>query len=182
MGFEVTGIDISREMLDIARKIDPSGDYQIVSDGNYQHLGINRFDLVQSIFTFDNIPGWDNRAGILTSLRDLLKPTGRMILLDSTPELYTNEWASFSTKDFPGNRNAKTGDIVLDIMLDVEDQRPVEDIFWTITDYHKLFEIAGMRVEASYKPLGHKDEPYKWISEKEIAPWVIFVLNKTIEF
>lgn len=182
MGFEVTGIDISREMLDIARKIDRSGEYQIVSDGNYLHLGINQFDLIQSIFTFDNIPGWDNRTGILKGLGDLIKPTGRMILLDSTPELYTNEWASFSTKDFPGNRNAKTGDKVFDIMLDVEDQRPVEDIFWTVADYHKMFEIAGLKVEAIYKPLGSKDEPYNWISEKEIAPWMIFVLNKTIEF
>ena len=182
MGFEVTGIDISGEMLDIARKIDRSGDYQIVSDGDYLHLGINQFDLIQSIFTFDNIPGWDNRTNILKGLGDLMKPTGRMILLDSTPELYTNEWASFSTKDFPGNRNAKTGDPVLDIMLDVEDQRPVEDIFWTVDDYHKMFEIAGLKVEAIYKPLGNKDEPYNWISEKEIAPWMIFVLNKTIEF
>jgi ubiquinone/menaquinone biosynthesis C-methylase UbiE len=182
MGFEVTGIDISREMLDIARKIDRSGDYRIVSDGNYLHLGINQFDLIQSIFTFDNIPGWDKRTDILKGLGDLMKPTGRMILLDSTPELYTNEWASFSTKDFPGNRNAKTGDTVLDIMLDVEDQRPVEDIFWTVADYHKMFEIADLKVEAIYKPLGNKNEPYNWISEKEIAPWMIFVLNKTIEF
>jgi len=178
LGFEVTGIDISPDMMNIARDLDQSGDYQIVSDGQYSHLGVNQFDLIQSIFTFDNIPGWENRTNILAGLRDLLKSTGKIICLDSTPELYTNEWASFSTKDFPENRGAKTGDIVRDIMLDVKDRRPVEDIFWTVNDYHLLFEKAGLIHEATYKPLGRTEEPYNWISELNIAPWMIFVLRK----
>lgn len=179
LGFNVTGIDISNDMLEIARKLDKNGDYQIVTNGNYSHLGINQFDLIQSIFTFDNIPGWGNRTNILTGLRDLLNPGGKMILLDSTPELYTNEWASFSTIDFPENRQAKTGDVVRDIMLDVDDKRPVEDIFWTVPDYHKLFDIAGLKVDATYKPLGFGEEPFNWACETRIAPWMIFILSKT---
>ena len=178
-GFNVIGIDNSNDMLEIARKLDNSCDYQIVSDGNYQHFGSNQYDLVQSIFTFDNISGWENRTFILSGLRDLLKPSGKLICLDSTPELYTNEWASFSTKDFPDNWHAKTGDIVCDIMLDVEDRRPIEDIFWTVSDYHKLFKNAGLILEVTYKPLGYKYEPYNWVSELFIAPWMIFVLSKT---
>jgi hypothetical protein len=133
---------------------------------------------VQSIFTFDNIPGWENRTNILKGLKDLLKPAGRMICLDSTPELYTNEWASFTTKDFPGNRQAGTGDVVYDIMLDVADRRPEEDIFWTLPDYHKLFDLAGLEIETTFKPLGCEDDHIAWLSEKEIAPWMIFVLKK----
>ena len=178
LGFEVRGIDIASDMLQIAKETDPSGDYQLVSDGEYGHLGIGHYDLVQSIFTFDNIPGWDNRTNILIGLRDLLKATGKLICLDCTPELYTNEWASFTTKDFPENWKARTGDVVRDIMLDVEDKRPVEDIFWTVEDYHILFDRAGLRVESVYKPLGRADEPYEWISEMTIAPWIIFVLAK----
>ena len=178
-GFNVIGIDNSNDMLEIARKLDNSGDYQIVSDGNYSHFGSNQYDLVQSIFTFDNITGWENRTYILSGLRDLLKPSGKLICLDATPELYTNEWASFSTKDFPNNWHAKTGDIVCDIMLDVEDRRPIEDIFWTLPDYHKLFKNVGLTLDATYKPLGYKDDPYNWVSELSIAPWMIFVLSKT---
>lgn len=178
LGFDVIGIDISSDMLEIAKNLDRNGIYQLVSNGNYKHIGINQFDLIQSIFTFDNIPGWDNRTNILEALRGLMKPSGRMILLDSTPELYTNQWASFSTKEFPNNWTAKTGDFVYDMMLDVEDRRPVKDIFWTVPDYHKLFDIAGLEVEATYKPLGYEHEPFMWVSEKEIAPWMIFVLRK----
>ena len=178
LGFNVVGLDISKDMLEIAQQADPPGEYQLVSDGNYHHIGKNKFDLIQSLFTFDNIPGWNNRTNILKGLRDLLKPSGKIICLDATPEIYTNEWASFSTKDFPENWDAKTGDIVRDIMLDVDDRRPVEDIFWTEADYHKLFNLAGLELEATYKPLGNLNEPYDWVSETTIAPWMIFVLKK----
>lgn len=179
LGFEVTGIDISQDMLNIAKLLDIQGNYQVVTNGSYSHLGNNKYDLVQSIFTFDNIPGWQNRTDILAGLRDLLNITGRIVSLHSSPELYTNEWASFSTKDFIENKNAKTGDIVRDIMLDVDDRRPVEDIFWTVEDYHTLFERAGLVAEAIYKPLGHADEPFSWVSEMSIAPWIIFVLKRS---
>ena len=178
LGFSVVGIDISGDMLAKAREFDKTGDYRVVENGRYSHLGVNSYDLVQSIFTFDNIPGWENRTTILSALKDLLNDTGRIICLDSTPEIYINEWASFSTKDFPENRKAKTGDIVRDIMLDVPDRRPVEDIFWSVEDYYQLFAKAGLVVEEVYKPLGLKDEPFKWISELNIAPWMIFVLRK----
>lgn len=181
LGFDVTGIDISADMLEIARKTDSSGNYQLVSNGEYAHLGIRQYDLVQAIFTFDNIPGWENRTNILVGLRDLLKQEGKIICLDSTPELYKNEWASFSTKDFPTNQTAITGDIVYDIMLDVEDKRPVEDIYWSNEDYKKLFTMAGLEIEAIYKPLGREDEPYEWVSETKIAPWMIFVLKKRFD-
>jgi SAM-dependent methyltransferase len=177
LGFDVVGIDISRDMLAKAKAMDPKGKYQLVKDGKYNQLGIGKFDLVQSIFTFDNIPEWENRICILSALRPLLKPTGRIILLDATPELYTHEWASFTTKEFPENWKAKTGDIVRDVMLDVEDRRPVEDIFWTESDYYGLFGKAELELENVYKPLGCKDEPFPWVTETEIAPWMIFILK-----
>jgi SAM-dependent methyltransferase len=178
LGFTASGIDISADMLAVARQLDPEGDYRQVANGDYGNLGTNEFDLVQSIFTFDNIPGWETRTSILKSLATLLNGTGVMMLLDSTPEIYTHEWASFTTKDFPENLTAKTGDIVRDIMLDVDDKRPVEDIFWTLPDYQKLFDLAGLELITTYKPLGHKDEPFDWISETNVAPWIIFILKK----
>ena len=42
----------------------------------------------------------------------------------------------------------------------------------------KLFTLSGLEIEATYKPLGYDNEPYEWLSEKKIAPWMIFVLKK----
>lgn len=177
LGFKTIGIDISPNMIQVAKAVDPKGKYQLVSDANYSHLGKGEFDLITSIFTFDNISGWEKRTNILVALSDLLSIDGRIICLDSTPELYVNEWASFTTKPFPENAFAKTGDIVCDIVLDVEDKTPCEDIYWTNEDYHKLFALAGLEVEEIYRPLGYGNEPFEWISEKEISPWVIYVLR-----
>ena len=178
LGFDVVGIDISQDMLTKARELDPQGDYRHVVDGDYAHLGKGEFDLVQSIFTFDNIPGKENRSNILGSLKELLNPPGTVILLDSNPLMYTNEWASFSTRDFPENLRARSGDSVLIINTDIEDQRPVEDILWTEEDYHEMFQQAGLELVATYKPLGREDEPFEWVVETEVAPWFIYVLKK----
>jgi hypothetical protein len=54
------------------------------------------------------------------------------VLIVSRPEIYTHEWTSFSTKDFPENQTvAKSGDKVRIIVTDQADPRPVEDILWT---------------------------------------------------
>ena len=76
LGFDVKGIDISSDMINKAQEFDSSGDYQIVTDGNYLHLGIDHYDLIQSIFTFDNIAGWEKRIHILKSLSKLLNSEG----------------------------------------------------------------------------------------------------------
>jgi SAM-dependent methyltransferase len=179
LGFEVVGIDISEEMLAIARRRDPGGRYVHVEDGRYAHLGAGEHDLVQSIFTFDNIPGRKNRVTILSGLVELLVPGGRFVMLGSNPEMYWNEWASFSTKDFPENRRAGSGESVLIINTDIEDRRPVEDIIWFEEDYQELFDAVGLELVATYMPLGGDDEPFEWTVERELAPWFIYVLEGT---
>ncbi len=178
LGFDTIGIDISQSMIDKAFEAEPTGDYRLVSDENYKHLGNNMYDLVLSVFTFDNIPGFDRRTRIIRGLSELLKKSGTMILLDSTEDLYRNEWASFSTHIFPENQKAGSGSIVKVLMNDVEDKRPVEDVLWTEEDYKENFRLAGLKLEQIYKPLGREDEPYEWKMEREIAPWAIYVVKK----
>lgn len=178
LGFEVSGIDISGQMIEQARKIDPEGDYRLIEDGDFSELETGSFDLIQSIFAFDNIPGEERRAALLNGLRGLLKESGRIILLDSTPEAYWHEWASFSTKDFPQNRLAKSGETVYVVMKDVEDARPVVDQLWTDEDYLRLFETAGLKVVAKHYPMGQTDEPFEWVNETTVPVWVIYVLGR----
>ena len=175
LGFEAIGMDISPLMIEKAIQSDPDGQYLLVKDGEYQHVS-GSFDLITSIFTFDNIPEV-NRLKILKALKSKLNNTGCMVMLDANSEMYTREWASFTNKDFPENQNAKTGDIVRICMTDVEDQSPVEDFLFTPKDYFKLFSDAGLKVVATYAPLGKPEEPYQWKSELTVAPWLIYVLT-----
>lgn len=178
-GFDTVGIDISSDMLKIAIESDPSGNYLLIEGNDFSRLKKNYYDLIFAGFTFDNIPIVENRINILKALSKILKNDGCILLLDSTPEIYMNEWASFSTKDFPENKFAKSGEKVKIIMTDVEDKRPVEDFIWYHDDYLELFKKSSLELIETLKPLGKVDEPINWVNELNIAPWIIYILRKS---
>ncbi|MEW5701102.1 MAG: class I SAM-dependent methyltransferase [Candidatus Zixiibacteriota bacterium] len=177
LGFATIGIDISAEMVRQAMAQDPDGDYRLTdADGNLWPEE-SSCDLVLSAFTFDNVPTVEQKIGLLTRLRRLLTGAGRIVNLVSSPEIYTHEWASFSTVDFPENQQAKSGDRVRIIITDTEDPRPVEDVVFSPEDYQRVYTASGLQIEATYKPLAHPEEPYRWVNETKIAPWTIYVLK-----
>jgi SAM-dependent methyltransferase len=179
LGFNVTGVDVSEDMLRIARTKDPSGDYRLVPGDNFDEFDAGTFDLVLSAFTFDNIPG-ALKARIFCDLEKLLTPNGTIVSVVSSPEIYTHEWASFTTKDFPQNAAARSGDIVRIVVTDHQDRRPVEDILWTDESYRGVYREAGLQAIQVFNPLAKGDEPYPWVSETKIAPWVIYVLKRAM--
>jgi SAM-dependent methyltransferase len=178
IGFRVVGVDISSDMLRKARELDPEGDYRLIRDGDFSQFKGCTFDLVLSVFTFDNIPTMEKKVTNFRGLGSLLKSEGRIVSVVSSPEIYTHEWASFSTKDFPENKYAKSGDRVRIIQTDIEDKRPVVDVVWTDESYRKVYEKTGLELIKTYKPLAKKNEPYKWVNETKIAPWTIYVLKR----
>ena len=135
------------------------------------------FDVILAAFTFDNIPTDEAKANALSGLKTLLAPDGSLFLLVSSAAIYVNEWASFSTRDFPENRQARDGDRVHIVMLDVPDRRPVEDVFCTDVNYQRLFEDAGLKLRETLNPLATGEEAVRWVSETTIAPWTIYVLS-----
>lgn len=181
LGFSAVGVDISSDMLKKARELDLKGDYRLVKDGEFSEFKGKAYDLALSVFTFDNIPTMENKVKNFRELRRLLKNEGRIVNLVSSPEIYTHEWASFSTKDFPENKHAKSGDKVRIIQTDIEDKRPVEDVVWTDEYYRDTYKKAGLELIKTYKPLAKENEPYKWVNETRIAPWTIYVLEKEEE-
>ncbi len=178
LGFDVVGVDIADRMLAKARERDPEGDYRRVPDGDLSELEAGVFDLILSVFTFDNIPTRERKVALFKDLGRLLDDDGRIVSVVSSPDIYVNEWASFSTKDFPENRVAGSGDKVLIVMLDVEDGRPVEDIVWSDEAYKDVYERAGLTAHEMRRPLAKENEPYEWVSETRIAPWVVYVLGR----
>lgn len=178
LGLETVGIDISPEMLAKAKELDPDGEYRLVPGDDFSQLPQREFDLVVSLFTFDNIAGFEVKARLFRQLGNLLRDSGKLISVVSSPEIYLHEWASFSTKDFPENANARPGDVVRIITTDFADSRPALDILCPDESYRELYEQAGLEVVSMYKPLAAGDEPYDWVNETRSAPWVIYVLER----
>jgi len=157
-------------MLDQARALDPLGEYYLVSDRLEDECTPSSFDIILAAFTFDNIANSGPKADALSWLRTLLASDGCVLLVVSSPVIYVNEWASFSTQDFPENREARDGDRLRIVMLDVPDRRPVEDIFCTDVRYRQLFETTGLKVLDVQNPLVTGKEPTQWVSETRAAP------------
>jgi len=176
LGLNVIGADVSQAMLDHARALDPSGEYHLIRNNIASEFAPGSFDIILAAFTFDNMPT-ETKAEVLSALRNLLAPSGCLLLVVSAPEIYIHEWASFSTRDFSENRHASDGDRVRIIMLDVPDRRPVEDVFCTDAHYRRLFESAGLRVLDVQKPLANGSETTRWISETTTSAWTIYVLS-----
>lgn len=177
-GFHAVGMDTADEMLRKAREVDPGGDYRKIADGDFSQFPSAAYDLVLSAFTFDNIPTREKKVALFRGLGNLLNGDGRIVSVVSAPEIYWHEWASFSAKDFPENRSARSGDVVKIIVTDHGDRRPVEDIIWTDEAYRDVYAAAGLEIVQTCKPLATGEEPYHWVNETRIAPWVIYVLRK----
>ncbi len=178
LGFTTVGVDISAQMLAKAHELDPWGDYRLVSNGNLSVIPDASCDLVLSAFTFDNVPTDAEKVRNFRELGRVMQPTGSLISIVSSVELYTHDWASFICTCFPQNFAAGNGESVYTRMTDVPDARPVHDIRWDDSAYRETYSRAGLAVEAEYRPLGRPDEPYDWISETHIPPWVIWVLKR----
>jgi len=79
LGFDVVGVDVSEDMLKKARELDPKGDYRLTKDDDFSQFEKQAYDLVLSVFTFDNIPTMQNKVKIFTQLGRLLRNQGRII-------------------------------------------------------------------------------------------------------
>ena len=177
LGFDAVGVDIAEEMVVKARALDPGGDYRLIADGDLSRFEDGAFDLVLCAFTFDNIPTKERKVALFRELARVTQPRGRIVSLVSSPDIYLHEWASFSTKDFPENHQARCGDEVRIIVTALEDKRPMVDIIWPDEDYRAVYREAGLEAVDVHRPLGREDEPYDWVNETKIAPWVIYVLG-----
>ncbi len=177
LGLRTVGVDISPQMIRQARSLDPQGDYRLITGDGLAAFADATFDVILSAFTFDNTPTRERKVSLFRELNRILKRDGRIINLVSAPEIYLHEWASFSTKDFPENRDARCGDVVRIIVTDLDDKRPVEDVLWPEAAYLEVYAAAGLSVERVHRPLGRADEPPHWVSETRISPWAIYLLS-----
>jgi hypothetical protein len=87
---------------------------------------------------------------------------------------------TFSTRDFPDNVGARSGDVVRIVTTDYSDGRPVDDILWMDEDYRAIYREAGLEVERFERPLGTDDDRIPWISETKVAPWAIYILKPAV--
>jgi 2-polyprenyl-3-methyl-5-hydroxy-6-metoxy-1,4-benzoquinol methylase len=83
-GANVTGIDISPRLVEIARAKDPDGKipYQVADLSQPLPTYQNHFDLIASFFVLNDVSDY---RGFLTTLGSVLKHAGRLVLFMNNP-------------------------------------------------------------------------------------------------
>ena len=175
LGFNTIGVDVNDRFIYEAKQRDLDGKYKLIKDYSLP-FNDRSFDLIFSGIVFMEISSKDAIIQILNEMKRSLKDEGRIIILTSTPEAYSNDWASFIC-DFPGNKNLKSGAKAKALLRGTEVE--FSDYVWFDRDYLDVFDKTGLHLLETHKPLATVNELYGWRSEMDVPLWVIYVLMKT---
>lgn len=100
-GWEVTGVDLSEQMLAMAAKFVPEMQ-RIHADMRDVTFTENQFDAVTAVYSLFHLPR-DEHAAIFSKVHDWLKPGGKFLFTYATQE-YTGSEAFDGYKEFMGQR------------------------------------------------------------------------------
>lgn len=176
LGFDVTGVDISEEMLFQAMQKCPHVPFHQIQQQKIPLIS-NFFDLVFSSFVLFEM---GTEAEILTYLieaKRVMKIGGIFVAVTGSQHLhsYSRNWMSFNTK-FEENKNLKSGGLAKLYLYDPGIE--FIDYYWTEHDYRDFFMKSGLQLQVIYYPLAKQCDPYSWKDEKKYSPFVIFIAKK----
>lgn len=173
LGLDVTGVDISTNMLEQAKVNFPNINFR--SSINFTP-SIN-FDLIFSSFVLFELPSKEEIIKYLEKAHSMLKHKGIFIGITGSEHLYSisSKWFTFDV-NFIENYHLYSGKLV---KLSLKSPR-IEffDYYWKEKDYLECFRNAGFQILKTYFPLGFPSDPYPWKDELLLSPFVVFVAQK----
>lgn len=173
-GYDVVGIDICPKMIKQAKEKDVAGDYRQIENESWP-INDEKYDLITFSFVLLELPTKDDIVKILEKAKSALKDNGVIVISTTSEEAYQNDWISMKT-DFEQNKNPISGQQMKIYLKDYGFE--VKDYFWSDSDYRNCLERADLSLLKQYKPLGKESDGKPWTTEKELAPFSIYVAGK----
>ncbi len=173
---DVTGVDISNEMLAQAVSNCPNTPFYLIQNGSIP-IASETYDLVFSSFVLFELGSEKEILNYLKEARRVMKEDGVFVAVTASQDAYSKDWFCYNI-DYPENKNLKSGNLVkaYDRQINME----FTDYYWTETDYLHLFQQAGLQIIGAHYPKGKEGEPYLWRDEKTNSPFVIFIARPDI--
>lgn len=173
LGFDVIGLDVSREMLEQAKSNYPSFPFYQIKDGIIP-LDSKNFDLIFSSFVLFEIGSEEKIFNYLSEAKRVMKYNGLFLAITGSENLHSSskKWLNFRT-DYPENINPKAGSLVK--LYHYESGIKFTDYYWKESCYRNFLEKAGFKLLEIHYPLGGLNEPYDWKDELVVSPFVILV-------
>jgi 2-polyprenyl-3-methyl-5-hydroxy-6-metoxy-1,4-benzoquinol methylase len=175
-GAKVTGVDISKGMIEVAKKNSPGCNisYYKIKPGDLHRLENESFDHVVSNFVLCTIQSENMIRNIIGEIFRVLRKNGTFILMNSDwEESNGREFVSFSLKYCD---HLTSGCRVYAI---TKSDPPIifEDYYKSKEEYRLLLEQNGFVIEAIREPLAPCDDSF-WLDEKKHPPYFILVGRK----
>lgn len=166
-GRNITGVDISEKMLEIAKTthLKPNISYRLLNE-DFWSQSVNLFDCAISSCVFCIFPEVEKIRATFRKIYNSLKPLGVFYLL--LPDYGDCNGAKFSNVENLFKPNLKEGDAVQGILRNKEEELLINDIFWSRKTYIKLLEKSGFKLELIHNLYAEKDDSF-FIPEKYIA-------------
>jgi release factor glutamine methyltransferase len=176
LGAVIHGVDISREMIDIAQQQHPDLQFtKIDSIDHFRELfsGQN-FDAVVSNFVFCTLPTKATITQTFNAINGCLSAEGSFIFMNANWEASNGK--KFASFELPFVENPRSGDSIKPLLG--KEKLEVQDYYWTESDYIECLATSGFVVEGVHEPKAETDRD-EWVSETESSPFKIFHARKT---
>ena len=167
-GANVTGVDVSRKEIEIAKEYNDGVDYRAIQSASLDGLPAD-FDAVTFSFVLLTIPSAQEIVNILSACRNKIKRDGRLVILTANFEAKGGNFVSYAIEQLD---HPHSGDPVR-VWLGKRRQLEVSNYYWSKADYQKMLERSGLICEAVVEPVATAGEG--WLDEREHAPCTIFV-------
>lgn len=174
LGLEVSGVDISQEMLNEAKSEIKNVEFSLIQSGSLPFTD-GYFDIIFSSFVLFEISTKIELQKILQEINRVLKNNGVFIAITGSEFLYNFNWLSIDV-NFPENTYLTSGDIAKVLLKDAN--LIVYDYFWTNNDYMDVFNASNFYTLEMLHPLGNDNDTYSWKDEIHKPPYVIYILSK----
>ena len=172
-GFDVQGVDVSQAMIDQAKALCPSTQFNLIENNQLPFIS-KTFDFIFSSFVLFEIPNSKEMIKYLSVAASLLNENGTCIVITGSEHMYQGDFLVMQT-NFPENTGVSSGDEVKIYLPDVDIE--FTDYYWSSKDYNYCFKQAGLKVKEVHFPLGKKEEPWHWKDESFVSPFAIYVMS-----
>lgn len=167
-GLEVTGIDFTPALIEIARQRDPEGDYRV---GNAEAIEFpdNSFDLVVSYVSLLDIP---DISKAISEMARVLGPGGSLLLANLSSFASAGEWQ----KEEDGSRPYFKIDNYSEELGTWQSWRGINVYNWhrPLSMYMRLFLAQGFVLRYFDEPLATGGDPVQAANQRRI-PWFLIM-------
>ncbi|HKF46746.1 MAG TPA: class I SAM-dependent methyltransferase [Terracidiphilus sp.] len=164
----VVGIDVSRELIAIARSSYPEAEFHVMDMRKLNFPG-NSFDFVYSSLAMHYLKDW---RPTLRGIRNVLKPNGRFLFSTHHPAYWSGEIIQSGNKKSRLLGYAKTGDRLKKVWGDYQHSRRINDVWFgnmEVSYYHHPLSKILKEIRDSGFEVVDLIEPKPLASLKKVA-------------